>query len=63
MIQKPGFYYGVDGRPSPREIVEGGYGRIAMAHSELNGSQNATGAVQRGTAAAEQVLALSGVGP
>jgi spermidine dehydrogenase len=58
VIQPPGFYYGWDGKPSPRQIVERGYGKIAIAHSELNGHQNATGALAQGKRAAEQVLAL-----
>ncbi len=57
ILQPPGFYYGRDGKPSPREAVQKGYGRIAIAHSELNGHQNATGALQQGKRAAEQVLA------
>lgn len=56
VIQPPGFYYGRDGQPSPREIVQKGYGRIAIAHAELNGHQNATGALAQGRRAAEQVL-------
>ena len=57
VIQPPGFFYGHDGKPSPRERVEKGYGSIAIAHSELNGHQNATGALAQGKRAAEQVLA------
>lgn len=60
VIQTPGFYYGRDGRTAPREVVEDGYGRIGVAHSEPNGSQNATGAVQRRTAAVERALELLG---
>jgi spermidine dehydrogenase len=56
VIQPPGFYYGRDGKPSPREIVQKGYGKIALAHSELNGHQNATGALAQGKRAAEQIL-------
>ncbi len=55
VIQPPGFFYGRDGRSSPREIVQKGYGRIAIAHSELNGHQNATGALQQGQRAAQAV--------
>jgi len=58
VIQPPGFYYGRDGKPSPREVIGKGF-RIAIAHSELNGHQNATGALAQGRRAAEQVLALS----
>ena len=56
VIQPPGFYYGRDGKPSPRERVQKGYGRIAIAHSELNGHQNATGALQQGQRAAQEAL-------
>jgi spermidine dehydrogenase len=59
VIQPPGFYYGLNGKPAPREVVMKGYGRIALAHSELNGSQNYTGAFQHGKRAAEQVLKFS----
>jgi spermidine dehydrogenase len=58
IVQPPGFYYGTDGKPSPREVVAKGFGRIAIAHSELNGAQNYTGAFQHGKRAAEQVLPL-----
>ena len=58
VIQPPGFYYGRDGKPSPRQAVERGFGKIAIAHSELNGHQNATGALAQGKRAAEQVLAM-----
>lgn len=56
MVQPPGFFYAQDGKPSPREVVQKGYGRIAIGHSELNGHQNATGALAQGKRAAEQVL-------
>lgn len=58
VIQPPGFYYGRDGKPSAREIVQKGFGRIALAHAELNGHQNATGALMQGQRAAGQVLDL-----
>jgi hypothetical protein len=38
-------------------VVQKGYGRIVIAHSELNGQQNATGALQQqAKRAADQVL-------
>ncbi|HXT17245.1 MAG TPA: NAD(P)-binding protein [Gemmatimonadaceae bacterium] len=48
LVQPPGWYYGVEGKPSPREIVSAGYGQIAIGHSELNGHQSATGAMAQG---------------
>ncbi len=37
---QPGFFFGRDGRPAPRDVVRKGYGRIGFAHSELQGNQN-----------------------
>ena len=56
VLQPPGFYYGRDGKPAAREIVQKGFGRVAIAHAELNGHQNATGALMQGKRAAEQIL-------
>lgn len=58
VLQPPGFYYGRDGKPSAGEVVEPGFGRIAIAHAERNGHQNAAGARAQGKRAAEQVLAF-----
>jgi spermidine dehydrogenase len=54
LVQPPGWYYGGEGRPSPREVVSAGYGKIAIGHSELNGHQSATGAIAQGKRIAEQ---------
>jgi len=56
VIQPPGFYYGRDGKKPAREIVQQGFGRIAIAHAELNGHQNATGALMQGKRVAEQLM-------
>ncbi len=48
LVQPPGWFYGVDGKPAPREIVSRGFGRIGIGHSELNGHQSATGAMSEG---------------
>jgi spermidine dehydrogenase len=56
ILQPPGFYYGREGRSSPREIVQKGYGRILIAHSELNGHQSAAGALQQAKRAADQLF-------
>ena len=48
--------FGQGGKPAPREVVEKGYGKILIAHSELNGHQNFTGAMAQGKRAAEQAL-------
>ncbi len=59
VIQPPGFYYGVNGKPSPREVVAKGYGRIVIGHSELNGAQNYTGAFQHAKRCAEEAWTLN----
>jgi spermidine dehydrogenase len=48
LVQPPGWYYGTEGKPAPREIVAKGFGNIAIGHSELNGHQSATGAMAQG---------------
>jgi len=58
IVQVPGFYYGVEGKSAGREIVQKGFGRIAIGHSELNGHQNWTGAVEHGKRTAQQVLQM-----
>jgi spermidine dehydrogenase len=58
MVQPPGFYFGTGGRPSPREVVETGWGRIVIGHSEMNGHQSMTGAMSRGSQAVEKAMAL-----
>jgi spermidine dehydrogenase len=58
VIQPPGFYYGRDGKRSAREIVQQGFGKIAIAHAELNGHQNATGALMQGQRAAQQAIGV-----
>jgi spermidine dehydrogenase len=61
VLQPPGFYYGHDGKPSVREVVQKGFGKIAIAHAELNGHQNATGALAQGKRAAQQILVFKDV--
>jgi len=60
IVQPPGFYYGTNGRPSARETVASGYGRIAIGHSELGGHQSATGAMAQAQRAARQALTAIG---
>jgi spermidine dehydrogenase len=59
VIQPPGFYYGADGKPSPRQVVDAGYGKIVIAHSELNGHQSAAGALAQAKRAAEQIAKIA----
>jgi spermidine dehydrogenase len=58
LVQPPGFRYGSGGKPSPLERVREGYGRIAIGHSELNGSQSWDMAVSYGKKAGERAAKL-----
>jgi spermidine dehydrogenase len=51
----PGFYFGRGGKPSPRSVIRKKFGRVAFAHSELNGHQHWLAAVEEGTRAAKQL--------
>jgi len=53
---QPGFYFGRDGRPAPRDIIRQPFGPIAFAHAELNGHQHWVAAIDEGRRAAGQVM-------
>ena len=52
----PGFFFGVDGKPAPREVIRQRHGRVAFAHAELMGAQMWEGAAHEGERAAKQLL-------
>jgi len=54
----PGFYFGQDGRPAPREIIRQQYGRVAFGHAELRGNQHWGPAAAEGARAMTQVMNL-----
>ncbi|NKB37966.1 MAG: hypothetical protein GKR93_12515 [Gammaproteobacteria bacterium] len=53
---QPGFYFGSDGHPSPPEVVDEGYGRIAFGHSEITGFQAWSNGYVQGRRAVEKIL-------
>jgi spermidine dehydrogenase len=55
---QPGFFFGRDGKPAPREVIRKRFGRISFGHSELSGHQNWTGAIDEGRRAAKQVMEI-----
>lgn len=55
---QPGFYFGLNGAPAPREVIRQGYGRIAIGHSELTGQQLWSRGIEEGERAARQALGL-----
>ncbi len=56
IVPQPGFYFGRDGRPAPRDVIRQRFGRIAFGHSELRGHQNWIGGAIEGQRAARQAL-------
>jgi spermidine dehydrogenase len=55
-VMGPGFYFGKDGKPAPKEILKNRFGRIAFCHSELMGEQVWSTAAISGQRAARQML-------
>ena len=55
---QPGFHFGTDGNPAPKEIIRKGYGRIQFGHSELDGYMSHTNALTEGSRAAVAAMQL-----
>ncbi len=56
VVTPPGFYYGTGEKPSISDVIRQKHGRVAFAHSELQGLQVWEGAVVEGERAARQLL-------
>ena len=54
----PGFFTSRDGKPTPSDQLRRPLGRIAFAHSELNGNQHWANAAYEGRRAAQQALEI-----
>ncbi|MDA7568649.1 NAD(P)-binding protein [Emcibacteraceae bacterium] len=52
---QPGFFFGVDGDPAPSDVIRKGFGRVAFAHSELQGMQHWGPAADEGQRAVRQL--------
>ena len=53
---QPGYYFGREGRPAPRDVIRKPFGLIAFGHSELNGHQNWVAAIEEGRSAAGKAM-------
>ncbi|MGH9438341.1 MAG: NAD(P)-binding protein, partial [Terriglobia bacterium] len=54
---QPGFYFGKDGNPAPREILRGGpFGRIVFANTDLSGAPDHRTAIEEAHRAINQLL-------
>lgn len=59
VVDPPGFFFGKNGQPAPREILRKPFHRIAFSHSELTGTQMWETAADEGQRAATQLLKLT----
>jgi spermidine dehydrogenase len=55
---QPGFHFGTDGNPAPKDMIREGYGRIQFGHSELDGYMSHTNALTEGSRAAIAAMRL-----
>jgi len=55
---QPGFYFGKDGAPAPKEVVKQGFGRIQFGHSELGSRMNYRNAIAEGGRAADAAMQI-----
>lgn len=53
---QPGFHFGRDGNPAPKEVVKQGFGRVRFGHSELTGYMSNTRAMEDGARAARDAI-------
>jgi spermidine dehydrogenase len=54
---QPGWYYGTNGRPAPRDILRAGpFGRIAFANTDLSGNMDHRGSIIEADRAVGQIL-------
>ena len=56
VVTPPGFFFGKDGKPAPRDVIREPHGRITFAHAELKGMQMWEGAVHEGERASHQAM-------
>ncbi|MDG1995510.1 MAG: hypothetical protein P8J14_03370 [Emcibacteraceae bacterium] len=56
---QPGFFFGIDGKPAPSDVIRKGFGRIAFTHSELQGMQHWGPAADEGKRAVKQLRSFS----
>ncbi len=59
VVDPPGFFFGKDGKPAPRDILRNRFNRISFGHSELTGTQMWETAAEEGERAANQALEIT----
>lgn len=59
VVDPPGFFFGKDGKPAPKDILRKRFNRLAFGHSELSGMQMWETASEEGERAAQQILEIA----
>ena len=59
VVDPPGFFFGTDGKPAPKEILRKRFCRLTFGHSELSGAQMWETAAEEGERAGQQALEVS----
>src|ERR1700722_11844714 len=53
IVDPPGFFFGKDGKPAPKDVLRQRFHRICFGHSELSGAQMWETAAEEGERAAQ----------
>ena len=59
VVDPPGFFFGKDGQPAPKDVLQRRFNRLAFGHSELSGAQMWETAAGEGERAAQQILEVA----
>ncbi len=59
VVDPPGFFFGKDGKPAPKDVLSRRYNRLSFGHSELTGMQMWETAAGEGERAAQQILEVT----
>jgi spermidine dehydrogenase len=59
VVDPPGFFFGKNGKPAPKDVIRKRFNRISFGHSELSGQQMWETAAEEGERAANQILEVS----
>jgi spermidine dehydrogenase len=58
VVDPPGFFFGKDGRPAAKDVLQQRFHRLSFGHSELTGAQMWETAAGEGERASKQALEI-----
>jgi spermidine dehydrogenase len=58
-VGPPGFFFGKDGQPAPKEVLRQRFHRLSFGHSELSGAQMWETAAEEGARAGKQAAEVA----